>query len=571
MRRRGVAIIVLLVVLGALLPLAGGAASATPQSYVVVYSHGVTLAQARAAVAAAGGTIVKENRAVGVATAISSAPDFLSRALRQPALYGATKNRVIGSATEMSGPEWLKAEQLTPSEKREASARSSSKAQAATEAGEDPLANLQWDMEMIHATVDGSYGVQPGDPRVLVGVIDTGIDGSHPDLAPNLDVSLSRNFTTDIPEDPLGNPIDGPCEYASCKDPADVDNGGHGTHVAGIIAAALNGLGTAGVAPEVTLVNVRAGQDSGFFFLQETVDALTYSGDIGIDVVNMSYFTDPWLYNCANHPDDSAEEQAQQRTIIEASQRALDYAYKRNVTLVAAEGNEATDLGNPTLDETSPDYPLGTEKSREVDNSCLTVPTESNHVIAVSSLGPSGNKSDFSNYGVEQTDVSAPGGWFRDFFGTPQNRVVENTILSTMPENVAIAEGDLNPDGTPNTPFVVQDCDGDTCAYYQWLQGTSMAAPHAVGVVALIISQFGVNDGKHKGGLTMNPASVEKILYRSATDHACPDPRLVSYTNVGRPASWDAFCEGGTSYNGFYGNGIVDALNAVDGNRGNDQ
>jgi subtilisin family serine protease len=140
-----------------------------------------------------------------------------------------------------------------------------------------------------------------------------------------------------------------------------------------------------------------------------------------------------------------------------------------------------------------------------------------------------------------------------------------------MPENVAIAEGDLNPDGTPNTPFVVQDCNDGVCAYYQYLQGTSMAAPHAVGVIALIISEFGTKDGKHKGGLTMNPVQTEKILYRSAQDHACPDPRLVSYTNVGRPASWDAFCEGGTDYNGFYGNGIVDALNAVDGNRGNDQ
>jgi subtilisin family serine protease len=570
MRKRGVATIVLLFVLGALLPLTGGLASAGSRSYVVVYTRGVTLAQARAAVAAAGGAIVKENREVGVATAISSRTDFVSRALRQPALFGATLNRAVGSATAMSGPEWLKAEQLTPAEKREAVSHSA-KTQTATAEGAEPLANVQWDMQMLHATVDGSYGVQPGDPRVLVGVIDTGIDGSHPDLAPNFNASLSRNFTTDIPVDPGGTPLDGPCEYASCKDPADVDNNGHGSHVAGIIAASLNGLGTAGVAPNVTLVNVRAGQDSGFFFLQETVDALTYAGDIGIDVVNMSYYTDPWLFNCADNPADSAEEQAQQRTIIEASQRALDYAYKRNVTLVAAAGNDATDLGNPTHDESSPDYPQGTAHPREVNNSCVDVPAELNHVIAVSSLGPSGNKSDFSNYGVEQIDVSAPGGWFRDFFGTPQNRVVENTILSTMPENVAIAEGDLNPDGTPNTPFVVQDCDGDTCAYYQWLQGTSMAAPHAVGVVALIISEFGTKDGKHKGGLTLNPVQVEKILYRSAQDHACPDPRLVSYTNVGRPASWDAYCEGGLDYNGFYGNGIVDALNAVDGNRGNDQ
>ena len=45
-------------------------------------------------------------------------------------------------------------------------------------------------------------------------------------------------------------------------------------------------------------MNVRAGQDSGYFFLGPTVDALTYAADAGIDVVNMSFYVDPWLYNC---------------------------------------------------------------------------------------------------------------------------------------------------------------------------------------------------------------------------------------------------------------------------------
>ena len=70
-------------------------------------------------------------------------------------------------------------------------------------------------------------------------------------------------------------------------------------------ARAINGLGIAGVAPSVDIVNLRAGQDSGYFFLQPTVDALTYAGDHGIDVVNMSFYIDPWLYNCAANPADS--------------------------------------------------------------------------------------------------------------------------------------------------------------------------------------------------------------------------------------------------------------------------
>ena len=82
-------------------------------------------------------------------------------------------------------------------------------------------------------------------------------------------------------------------------------------------------VGIAGVAPKVELVNLRAGQDSGYFFLQPTLDALTYAGDNGIDVVNMSFYIDPWLYNCRANPADSPAEQAQQRSIIDATQRAL--------------------------------------------------------------------------------------------------------------------------------------------------------------------------------------------------------------------------------------------------------
>ena len=61
---------------------------------------------------------------------------------------------------------------------------------------------------MIGATAQGSYRKQPGSKKVRVGIIDTGIDASHPDIAPNFDADLSRNFVTDMPD------IDGPCEAA---------------------------------------------------------------------------------------------------------------------------------------------------------------------------------------------------------------------------------------------------------------------------------------------------------------------------------------------------------------------
>jgi subtilisin family serine protease len=545
-------------------------ATAAPQrlapthSYVVLYENGTSLASARLAVRAAGGFLVAENRRVGVATATSSSPTFAADLLRQGSVAGVARNKPVGyNAPAMR--QRRSGEDLSPAERASVRAK---KPGGAPAPAADPLGSLQWDMAMIHATPSGSYAVEPGDRDVLVGVLDTGIDGSHPDIAPNFNAALSRNFTVDIPL------IDGPCASdpdGSCNDPANVDEDGHGTHVAGTIASPLNGIGMAGVAPNVTLVNLRAGQDSGYFFLQPSVDALTFAGDHGIDVVNMSYFIDPWLYNCSGNPADSATQQLEQRTIIAATTRALEYARRNGVTLIAAAGNEHTDMDHPTVDEISPDYPPGSEYTRNVDNSCLTMPTEGPNVVSVGAVGPSTIKADYSNWGQEGVDVTAPGGYFRDLFGTPAYRTVATQILGPYPRTVAEANGDLNPDGTPNTEFVVRDCHGTTCAYYQYIQGTSMASPHAVGVAALIVSRYGHPDPQ-QGGIALNPVQTEKILMRTAAPHACPIPPVLDYTNVGRPPSYTATCipeanfgagPGVASPNSIWGTGIVDALRAV--------
>jgi subtilisin family serine protease len=563
------------VVIGFLLLVAAAPSAVQPatqeeqsREYVVLYTAGYSPATARAAVAAAGGKIVRENGKVGVATVRSSNPSFRGDVMRQPAIDGVARNRRIGHVPAQPRTEGQPADKYA-FEKGPvgAGARTGAAAIVPAAAAAEPLAGLQWDMEMIRATADTSHDVQPGDRGVLVGILDTGIDASHPDIAPNFDAALSRNFTVDVPStvgpcEPgspqlCEQPIDGPCAEEpdqSCSDPADVDENGHGTHVAGTVAAAANGLGTAGVAPNVTLVNIRAGQDSGFFFLQPSVDALTYAGDHGIDVVNMSYFIDPWLFNCKRNPADSPAEQLEQRTIIRATQRALEYAHRHGVALLAAAGNENTDLGHPTIDDISPDFPLNAAKSREVDNSCLVLPTEGKRVRSVVALGPSERKSFYSNYGLEQAFVSAPGGDSLDStLPVPQHR-----ILSTYPESVLLADGEIDPvTGEPLIDRVVRDCQGGTCAYYRYLQGTSMASPHAVGVAALIVSEFGSSDPR-LGGLKLAPGRTARILRRSARDHACPEPRLFTYEDGST-----AFCEGEPRFNGFYGHGIVDALNAV--------
>jgi subtilisin family serine protease len=546
--------------------------SGQAKEYVVVYKEGVSLDQARAAVKAAGGTIVKENTDVGVATVRSENAGFVGAAGEQRALHGAAGNRVIGVAPKSSGSGASKQFAV----EKEGGSGGKGVTVGRAQRGEEPLAATQWDMKQIHATANGSYRVESGDRRVLVGIIDTGIDGSHPDIAPNFNRRLSRNFTTDIPTDANGQEIDGPCEVPSCVDPADVDENDHGTHVASTVASPRNGLGMAGVAPDVSLVNLRAGQDSGFFFLQPSVDALTFAGRNGIDVVNMSFFIDPWLFNCAANPADSPADQAEQRTIIEATQRALDFARRNGVTLVAAAGNEAVDYTKTVIDDISPDFadtPGEAPYERTIPPSCISMPAEGDGVVSVSSTGISTRKSYFSSLGNGYIDVAAPGG---DKYDTPDQRLSQAAgIWAAYPESLARERGELNEDGTPNIPLVVRSCEGRAgdrvCAYYQSIQGTSMASPHAAGVAALIVSKFGRPD-RARGGLTLDPRAVESRMHGTATETPCPRGGEFHYVrrDVVQPdgsvipiVEDTHICEGSRQQNGFYGSGIVDALRAV--------
>ncbi|MFG1998658.1 S8 family serine peptidase [Spirillospora sp. NPDC048911] len=542
--------------------------SGQASEYVVLYKDGVSLSKARAAVKAAGGTIVRENTDVGVATVRSTNNGFAAQARQQGALDGAAANRVIGRA-----PKAAKVTKQFAVEKEGRGQTTGATAAKAGKKGEEPLAGLQWDMKQIHATAKGSYKVEPGDRRVLVGVIDTGIDGSHPDIKPNFNRALSRNFTTDIPADANGGEIDGPCADEpdqSCSDPADVDENEHGTHVASTIASPRNGLGMAGVAPNVSLVNLRAGQDSGYFFLQPSVDALTYAGKHGIDVVNMSYYIDPWLFNCTNNPADSAADQAEQQTVIKATNRALNFAYRHGVTLIGAAGNEAIDYTKTNIDDTSPDFasvPGEKPYERTIPASCLSMPGEGDHVIPISSTGISKRKAYYSSYGKGYIAVAAPGG---DKYDTADQKLDDKAgIWAAYPESIARQRGELNADGTPNTPRVVRSCKAGVCAYYQSIQGTSMASPHAVGVAALIVSRYGKRD-RVNGGLTLAPSIVRSVLTGTATETPCPAGGSYTYTRYVKQADGSFqkvvathACEGSKSYNGFYGNGIVDAFNAV--------
>ncbi len=538
-----------------------GSSAAT--SYVVLGEAGSATTVLAQRLAATGAKVTSVNTDIGMVAVSSTDRSFRTRAAAIRGVEGVAADRSIGYAPSRR-PMAVERENLT-------AARAGLSAPVAKQpkpAKSDPLDSLLWGMRMIDA--DQAHAITLGSRRVRVGVMDTGVQGDHPDLHANFDYDRSRNFVTDIPE------IDGPCESPDCVDPVGEDDNGHGTHVAGTIGAALNGFGLSGVAPKVDIVEVRAGQDSGYFFLQPTVDALTYSANAGLDVVNMSFYVDPWLYNCAGGaPEDTPEQAAEQDVIIEAMNRALEYAHSKHVTLVAASGNNHEDLANPRHDFSSPDYGADPHE-RTIDNdTCSDLPVEGPHVLGVNALGPSERKSDFSNYTTEPTsgevEVSAPGGWYRDGFGTATYRTNENLILSSVPLVALQDTGEVDEAGDitelGEATGVKKLCQADpepgttACGYYAFFQGTSMASPHAAGVAALAVSVHGRKLAP--GNFGLEPDAVRALLLGTATDHACPEGGIQSYTEVGRSAEFTATCVGTPELNGFYGAGIVNALGVV--------
>jgi lantibiotic leader peptide-processing serine protease len=531
------------------------AQEAGADEFVVAYDGDA--ASVTAAVESAGGQVIDVNEQVGIALVSSDDAGFVDAVQASEAVTAAARNHSVGTSRPGQPHRFV---EERPSAAERAAHRSGGGRGRPGRGGSDPFADRQWDMDQISAPTAHRRATGDG---VTVGIIDTGVDASHPDIAPNFDAARSRNFTMDIPA------IDGECEVATCIDPADVDEGGHGTHVAGIVAAARNGIGTTGVAPEATIVNVRAGQDSGFFFLYETVAALTYAADAGLDVVNMSFYTDPWLYNCDSADDYvsgpvTEAQLAEQAFVKQTITAATEYAHAAGVTMVASAGNGFTDLSQPTrADASSPDYPPETAVERVVTNDCLDLPSEGPHVISVGSTGPSTKKSDFSNYGLGSIDVAAPGGWFRDFFGTPQFSVPGNMVLSPYPLQPAIDDELVDENGVPLDDFTLVGCDrrGRNCGLYTYLQGTSMASPHVTGVAALVIEEHG--RGSARRGYSLDPDTVREIIETTATDTSCPAGGVEDYTDEGRPPEWNATCTGELAYNGFYGEGIVNAAAAV--------
>ncbi|HLK90924.1 MAG TPA: S8 family serine peptidase [Polyangia bacterium] len=468
-------------------------------TYLVSFSGGAIPSDAATLVGNAGGTITASYPNVGVVLAQSPSATFAAvlRATGGIAAVGAvasthSKIELLSSSAGPSAP-------MTPP----------------TKLTGDPLSFRQWDMDQIHAPL--AHLVTTGKKSVLVGLVDSGVDITHPELAGVVNAAASASC--------LGGIAD-PSQSVWANDII-----GHGTHTSGIIAAQKNGIGTVGVAPGVTLAMVKVAVDDvndpnfGLVFPDAMVCGIEWGVAHGYDLLNASLTVDPFTgpvddIFCDNDPDRAA--------VITIIRGAINAAAKKKMTVVAAAGNFNADLAN--LPGSGPGV------------KCDVLPVSMPKVIGVSAVGYTQLLSFYSNYGKGAIDVAGPGG----DGNVPDPLVTDTTasgqVLSSVPA------GSIYYGLAAYWNGQVQDCSSGTCVTYAYLQGTSQAAPHVTGVAALLISKFG----------KMQPDALAARLRNTATPLPCPvgpyDPAA-----SGNPE----FCKGPPNNNNFYGAGEVDALGAV--------
>jgi subtilisin family serine protease len=359
------------------------------------------------------------------------------------------------------------------------------------------LTREQWDMSMIGA--DRARRIMPGSKDVLVGVLDSGVDPTHPDLTRALDRTKSAGCLSGKPDQAL-------TAWEPTVSP-------HGTHVAGTIAAADDGRGTAGVAPGVRIASVKVVDDEGYIFPEYAVCGLMWATANKMKVTNNSYFVDPWLMTC---------DRDSEHVVYESVRRAVEYATRQGVLTVAAATNEGADLADPSGRTAEDPAATGTSgERRTLDGSCKVLPAGLRGVVAVSAVGRNELKASYSSYGLGVVDVTAPGGETKPKAYDPsgEKQEDEGCVLSTVPGG------------------------------YDHFCGTSMATPHVTGVAALLASE-------HPDA---TPQALTRMLTTQAESLPCPADYDLDHTGA-----QDAYCTGYKPYNGFYGHGLVDAMAAVD-------
>jgi len=407
-----------------------GSAVAAPTQYLVV-SKGNDTSAAVAAVTAAGGTVRYDLSRIGVVSALSENASFAATVAANPAVLSVDADPDI---------QWF-----PPGEEAVEVPASA----AATAPNHETFSALQWNLRQIHADQTAAAGFL--GQGAVVAVIDSGINTGHSDLRDNIDFAHSRAFVqTTAP---------------GAAFPFEDDNF-HGSHVACIIAAEVNGTGVQGVAPKATLISLKTQNAAGSGSFSNVIAAIEYAASLGIvDAINMSLGATFDRINQGGNggggPDNSTGH------FLAALDRAINHATQSGILVISAAGNDGLDLdGSPA----------------NGGGRIWTIPAQSGNGMAIGATGPIAQANfdrlaSYSNYGSSVVSVVAPGGDL-----VPPKGVVQDLVPSCGNKR------------------------GATVDTFFFAAGTSMATPHVAGLAALLVGKYG-----HVG-----PAKLRALITNSA-------------------------------------------------------
>lgn len=348
------------------------------------------------------------------------------------------------------------------------------------ESASEPLYPLQWDKQVTQAAE--AHDVTTGEGSTIA-ILDTGVHYDHPDLASNVDGTAGRLFREGtiysgterdqvVPVD-RNDHEEGTTTVAG-RHVAD-DAHYHGSHVAGIAAAAANGIGVVGTAPDATIVSLRV------FYWDETgepeedgdppegtavlttttfdiLQAIEYAGATDVDVANLSLGTPPLPPDAHSDP------------VWRSYQKVVQGTTKEGTVIVASAGNAEADLQH---------------------GGTFSLPNSTSGAISVSATAPNDALAQYSNYGTSEIDVGAPGGGY----GTPETTLCQEdgTIAGCDPAGDDTDPGDCEcePPAWPYpTNLVLSSVPprSQFGAAYGYVAGTSMSAPQVTGTAALVRS-----------------------------------------------------------------------------------
>ena len=546
---------------------------------IVRFSSGTTPAQMQAAVVSAGGSVVTDLSPVGALAVAPVARDFRGRiaanarvidAFREP-LFDAPLGRDSSDGGSSVGPlAFGRATTSSPDPWHDASSFLGVT---------NPEGILQWDDARMN--VPAAWTKTLGDASVRVAVLDSGVEQSHKELKDNVAGKPQSFVACDALRRQYGENL---LKQVGLTDCGTDDREGHGTWVASRIAGNLNGFASNGVAPRIQVSSYKV-LAAGFGALPDWLLAgLVAACSDGVDLVNMSI---------TGYLDSSDPADAQTYLLFDD---AVQYCRARGVTIFASAGNEhvrvdrvRTTVGGRTLSGvgqvSNGADGIGTTRpgadSADFDlRGLLEAPAGVPGVVMVSAtnngngaapaddpfalglhVGARDQLAYYSSYGP-RVDVAAPGGARR--FNLPGwDGGAGNILYGGWGSLGALAESGLicrDPLQSSLFNFACFKVEGNG---FGWLQGTSMSAPNALGVAALVISA--------KPGLRHDPpgliARLQATARQTMTNFTGPDdPDNTSPTYDGRPCA-TGYCHLDTSvsipFADAYGTGLVDAGAAI--------